>query len=222
MLVSDFGYIPVNDCISCYQPIVLATMTTSGTKLTNLNVRTANSLGHNDPEWSPNGKQIAFTYNKHDGADGAPRIGIVTVASGKLNLLKPGYANPSWSPDGSTIAAERATATGRDVVILDPGTGAELARLTNDGDSFAPVWSPNGDQIAFLHRAGLGVDLEIMTLSIDTGGITLVSTKPVTQDGSLDATSTPAWFIPAADRKPPPQPPAVATPGPGDAPSTAP
>ena len=69
-------------------------------------------------------------------------------------------------------------------MVLDPGTGAELARLTNDSNSFAPVWSPDGDQIAFLHRQGLGVDLEIMTLTIDTGGITLVDTKPVTQDGS--------------------------------------
>ena len=84
-LVSDYGYVPVSGCESCYQPVVLGTMTTQGTKLTNLNVRTANNLGHNDPAWSPNGKQIAFTYNKHDGSDGAPRIGILTVASGKLS-----------------------------------------------------------------------------------------------------------------------------------------
>lgn len=225
VLVSDFGYVPVNNCESCYQPVDLATMTTNGTKLTNLNVRTANSLGHNDPEWSPNGKQVAFTYNAKHGADGAPRIGILTVASGKLTLLKQGYANPSWSPDGSSIAAERTTPTGRDVVVLDPGTGAELARLTNDGNSFAPVWSPDGDQIAFLHRQGLGVDLEIMTLSIDPGGITLVSTKPVTQDGSLDATSPPAWFIPTDQRTPPPVPPSAppaSSDAPTDTPSSAP
>ena len=221
-LVSDFGYVPQNGCESCYQPVELATMNINGTKLTNLNVRDANSLGHNDPAWSPNGKQIAFTYNKKDGSDGAPKIGIYTVASGKLVVLKPGYANPSWSPDGLTIAAERTTPTGRDVVVLDPGTGAELARLTNDSNSFAPVWSPDGDQIAFLHRQGLGVDLEIMTLKIDSGGITLVDTKPVTQDGSLDATSPPAWFIPADQRTPPPQPPAAPTGLPTDEPLSSP
>ena len=32
-------------------------------------------------------------------------------------------------------------------------------RLTNDGDSWAPTWSPAGDQIAFLHVAGQVVDL---------------------------------------------------------------
>lgn len=221
-LVSDFGYVPVSGCESCYQPVELATMSTTGSKLTNLHVRTANDLGHNDPAWSPNGKQIAFTYNSKDGADGAPRIGILTVASGKLTLLKKGYANPSWSPDGSSIAAERTTPTGRDVVVLDPGTGAELARLTNDSNSFAPVWSPDGDQIAFLHRQGLGVDLEIMSLKIDAGGITLVDTKPVTQDGSLDATSPPAWFIPVDQRTPPPQPPAAPTDLPTDVPDSSP
>lgn len=215
-LVSDLGYVPVNGCQSCYQPIVLSSMTTNGTKLTNLDVRMANDLGHNDPDWSPDGKRIAFSYNSKDGADGAPRVGILTVATGKLTLLKKGYANPSWSPDGSSIAAERTTNTGRDIVVLDPGSGAELARLTNDGDSFAPTFSPNGDQIAFLHRLGLGVDLQVMSLAVGSGGITLVEIKPVTEDGSLDATSAPAWFIPADQRKP------VPTAPPGTAPSTAP
>lgn len=214
ILVSDFGYVPVNSCESCYQPIVLATMSASGKNLTNLKVKTANDLGHNDPAWSPDGKRVAFTYNVRDGTDGAPRIGILTMASGKLVLLPKGYANPSWSPDGRSLAAERTTSSGRDIVVLDTAAGSELARLTNDGASFAPVWSPNGDQIAFLHRKGLGVDLEIMSLSVGTGGITLVETKPVTQDGSLDATSAPAWFIPADQRKRPP----VAPPAPSSSP----
>ena len=74
-----------------------------------------------------------------------------------MELLREGYANPSWSPDGRWIAAERTSGTGRDIVILDPESGAEVARLTNDGDSFAPTFSPNGNQIAFLRRKGLGV-----------------------------------------------------------------
>jgi Tol biopolymer transport system component len=203
-LVSDFGYVPVTGCDSCYQPVELATMTTSGTKLTNLHVPTANDLGHNDPEWSPNGKQIAFTYNAKSGAIGAPKIGIYTVSTGHLMTLKRGYANPSWAPDGSAIAAERTDGNGRDVVILDPNKGTELARLTTDGNSFAPVFSPDGNQIAYLHRQGLGVDLWVMTLDFTSGGVTLTDNKPITQDGSLDASSPPAWFIPADQRTTPP------------------
>ncbi len=102
-------------------------------------------------------------------------------------------------------------------MILSAKSGAELARLTNDNDSFAPVWSPDGNQLAFLHRHNLGVDLEIMTLDINAGGITLVDIKPVTEDGSIDP-SPPAWFIPPTDRTPLPTPPsnAVVTPPPSN------
>ena len=34
-----------------------------------------------------------------------------------------------------------------EVTILDARTGAQLLRLTNDEQSFSPVWSPKGDEI---------------------------------------------------------------------------
>ena len=76
---------------------------------------------------------------------GAPRIGIYTIADRSLRLLRGnGYANPSWSPDGTRIAAERTSGRGRDVVILDAQRGGEVARLTDDGRSFAPAFAPDG------------------------------------------------------------------------------
>ncbi len=44
-------------------------------------------------------------------------------------------------------------------MILDAANGRELLRLTDDGASWAPVWSPAGDAIAFLHIEGQIVDL---------------------------------------------------------------
>ena len=61
---------------------------------------------------------------------------------------------PSYSPDGRYIAATRTTRFGTDVVILDASNGNELLRLTDDGASWAPSWSPAGDAIAFLHIDG--------------------------------------------------------------------
>ena len=58
----------------------------------------------------------------------------------------------------------RTTAFGTDVAIVNARTGAELLRLTNDGESWAPAWSPGGDQIAYLHVSGQVVDLRMAQL----------------------------------------------------------
>jgi Tol biopolymer transport system component len=191
--------------------VTLHTLSVNGTRLTDLRVRSRNGLGHNDPAWSPNGRDIAFTMNGRDGQDGNPTIGIYDTKAEKVRTLKPGYANPSWSPEGSWLAAERTTGKGRDIVIVSADKGDELARLTTDGNSFAPVVSPDGDQIAYLRRDGLDIDLRLMTLEFPGGKATLVSDQALTTDGAIDAASPPAWFIPEEEREPPPS---LATPSP--------
>jgi hypothetical protein len=76
-----------------------------------------------------------------------------------------------------------------------------LAVLTDDGNSFSPVVSPDGDQIAYLRRDGTDIDLRVMTLDIDErGNITLLSDQPVTIDGGVDGGSSPSWFVARSQR----------------------
>jgi hypothetical protein len=181
-------------------PVVLHTLSSKGGKLRRMGAKTFGDLGDNDPAWSPDGRMIAFTHNRRKGDNGAPAITIHNRRTGKTKSLRTGYAHPSWSPDGEWLAAELTTGTGRDIVILDANRGDERARLTTDGDSFAPVVSPAGDQVAYLHRDGLDIDLRLATLHVDEAGrISLVDDRPVTDDGSIDAGSSPSWYIPVAE-----------------------
>ncbi len=155
-------------------------------------------LGHQDPAWRPDGKVLAYVYNNRDGANGVPQIYGYTPATGAAKPISgPGYLHPSWSPDGQYLAATKTTAYGTDIAILNAATGAEVALLTNDGSSWAPVWSPAGDQVAYLHADGQVVDLRLVTLKGAAGAWTAGATTDLTQSAGLDSVSRPGWYIPA-------------------------
>ena len=163
-------------------------------------------LGHQDPTWRPDGKFLMYVRNGRDGARGAPMIYRLDVAKGKAAAVTgPGYLEPSYSPDGRFVVATKTSSFGNDLVILDAGSGRELQRLTNDGASWAPVWSPIGDAIAFLHIQGQIVDLKMIRLDGDAPNWTVKDTTDLTEVSSLDGSSRPGWFVPA-DQLPAPTP----------------
>jgi Tol biopolymer transport system component len=168
-------------------------------RLTRAGVREVGVLGHQDPEWRPDGKLLLYTMNDRNGARGAPvimRYDPKTKAARALTTA--GYMQPSYSPDGRYIAATRTNALGTDVVILNAGNGNELLRITNDDTSWAPSWSPAGDAIAFLHIVGQTVDLRLAKLDGKGPNWTVAETVNLTEVSGLDAASRPDWYIPPA------------------------
>ncbi len=173
-------------------------------------------LGHQDPTWRPDGKVLLYVHNGRDGARGAPSIWRWDATKGKASALTgPGYLEPAFSPDGRYIAATKTSSFGNDLVILDASNGRELLRLTNDGSSWAPVWSPLGDSIAFLHIDGQIVDLDLVRLDGDAPNWTVKDVIALTEVSGLDGESRPSWFVPP-DQLPAPSP----TPVPSAAPSS--
>ena len=131
---------------------------------------------------------------------GVPQIYGYNPVSGVAKPISgPGYLHPSWSPDGKYLAVTKTTAYGTDIAILNATTGAEVTLLTNDGASWAPAWSPAGDQIAFLHENGRVVDLRLVSLTGPYGAWTPGDSVDLTQNAGLDSISHPDWYIAPAD-----------------------
>lgn len=179
--------------------IVLQTYDVTTKKLTSLGLPQADSLGHQDPAWRPDGKFLLYVRNGRELTRGAPQIFRYDPATKRTRAMTgPGYLAPAWSPDGRYIAATKTDAFGNDIAILD-SAGKEILRVTDDDHSFSPVWSPAGDAVAFLHLAGTIVDLRMAKLDNGTGRWTVTETVDLTKVSGLDGASRPSWFAPASE-----------------------
>ena len=198
--------------------IVLKLVDLSTGKLTDPRVAQTQSLGHQDPAWSPDGRFVLYVRNAREGGRGTPAIYRYTVATGKSTALTgAGYTAPTWSRDGRYVAATRTSQFGTDVVILDAKTGVELLRVTRDESSFSPVWSPKQDALAYLRVLHGVVDLVEVSLKGTAPSWTLGEPLALTITAGLEAESRPAWFIPADQLPLLPTPTPVTTPAPSGA-----
>jgi Tol biopolymer transport system component len=106
--------------------------------------------------WSPDGSQIAFIRNFLDGRTEAERRHELWVmdadGSQPHKVTDRQVVSFSWSPDGSRIAiAEQALVGERytwDIYVMD-ADGGRVERLTQNGRSRGPAWSPDGKKLAF-------------------------------------------------------------------------
>jgi len=107
------------------------------------------------PEWSPDGRAIAFESRQLPA-----RVKIVTLDGSPPRPVGPTLewpAYPDWSPDGRRIAVihrVRADITKpplSSVLVFPPG-GNTARRLTKArrGELGSPTWSPDGSTLAFL------------------------------------------------------------------------
>ncbi len=127
--------------------------------------------GAQDPQWSPDGRKIAFQGNN----------GIYTVNADGTQLTQIAAAGglagePAWSPDGMKLlyvktplnAATSAETTQLWTINANGSRNRRIYQLSTSGRWPLPFWSPDGKQIAVAPNFG------VFVMNADGSGVRLV------------------------------------------------
>jgi Tol biopolymer transport system component len=108
----------------------------------------ASTGGNGSPQFSPDGKKIAF----HSSRTGNPEIWVCDsdgLSARQLTHLDTRAANPQWSPDGQQLAFE-SSPEGHQAVFVVSAEGGQPRRLTTGPSVDAlPRWSRDSKWIYF-------------------------------------------------------------------------
>jgi Tol biopolymer transport system component len=131
-----------------------------------------------DPAWSPDGQKIAFIRGQSEpsdlyviNADGTNEVSLITGSFSENPEDRTELGDPVWSPGGNKIAffsttitrtyddpnssaSATAPAEGLTGIYLINVDGTGLCKLTSGVD---PVWSPDGEKIAFYDNEAIYV-----------------------------------------------------------------
>ena len=119
---------------------------------------------HWDPSWSPDGKRIAFVFDRNrnweiyvmDVNGGDPR-GLTNHSTAR---------DPAWSPNGQHIAFTSSRDGNLEIYVMD-ADGNNQRNLTNSPHlDWYPSWSPDGKRIAFVSNKKGGLEIKDGNLEI--------------------------------------------------------
>ncbi len=126
------------------------------------------------PDWSPDGKVIAFSSNRTF----SNQIYLLDAEVSSVNPLTAplaAEANPVWSPSGEEIAYIVGNRFFGDIGVLNMSTG-ERRQLTEGELAAGPSWSPDGTRLLYTKVDASNDPLRILDLS--NGSISVIRNLP--------------------------------------------
>ena len=136
-----------------------------------------------DPVYSPDGKAIAFDSRLRSGLIYA--VFLMDPDGSHIRPASPAWLEaqmPDWSPDGEKMIFSTRTSYPPNTVtrqiwaMATDADDAGLEQITFPGSSndIGPVWSPQGDAIAFERDSADGSTFSIYVKSLDRSGAQMV------------------------------------------------
>ena len=117
---------------------------------------------HNDdPAFSPNIKQIAFSSSR----DGNTDIYIFDRDSMEtLRLTRDPSLDyqPNWSPDGKHLVFVSDRTGNADIHKINADGGGIVNLTQSETSEFMPAWSPEGEMISFVRAVGVNGEIHVM------------------------------------------------------------
>ncbi len=100
------------------------------------------------PDWSPDGKKIAYVNLSNTG----PIVRVVDLTTGRIEDIakfKGVNTAPSWSPDGSKLAYSSSKHGSPDIFVYDTVTKEHQRITSHYGIDTEPSWGPRGETLLF-------------------------------------------------------------------------
>jgi Tol biopolymer transport system component len=118
--------------------------------------------------WAPDSQRLSF-INQDDN-----RLQVINLATNEVTSLPSTYVNLHWwGPNSDQIVFERGKGGHRELFISDlEGRERQLTYLKNfnNGETWAPSWSPDGSLIVFTADESAG-KLSLYTIAPDGSGL---------------------------------------------------
>ncbi|WP_370931357.1 hypothetical protein [Bartonella sp. DGB1] len=118
-------------------------------------------IGFSQAISSDNQRMLVSIFDEWNGSN-IYELDLLTKRKRQLTFSIYNDISPFYSPDGKYIVFSSDLNGGQDLYVMN-SHGKGLTRISkNAGEYFKPVWSPNGDLIAFIYKNDINIALATM------------------------------------------------------------